>query len=241
MAQQAELELRTRVAAGRQRSLAGWFSFRKIHSIPHGSLIVRLMMAANDIQLANWSLVGWHEKQPRMRCHMQQGAIQYFLRLQCGHLREAIKLVRELRKEPDLMDRLSRCTPEARQAFASLVDCLRDGPNYQKYEDLIGRMRDKIAFHYDPAQVTKALKRLAEKTSLTGKVTLGMDVFLERFNLADAVTNTIFVREIMGVEPGGDVNEEFNRIRDFVNKLCTSYLRFVREFATNHLRECAPA
>ena len=66
-----------------------------------------------------------------------------------------------------------------------------------------------------------------------------MDLFLERFNLADTVMNTIFVREIVGVGPGGDVNKEFNRIRDFVNELCTSYLRFVREFATNYLRECA--
>ena len=186
-------------------------------------------MAANDIELANWTLVTWHEEQPGMRRHMQQGAIQYFVRLQCAHLREAINLVSELRKQPDLMDRLSRCTPEARRAFTNLLDCLRDGRNYQKYETLIGRIRNKTAFHYDPAQVTKALERLAEGNSFTAKVTLGMDLFLERFNLADTVMDTIFVREIVGVGPGGDVHKEFNRIRDFVNELCTSYLRFVRE------------
>ncbi len=241
MAQQAELHLRTRLAAGRQRALTGWFSFKKIRSAPHASLIVRMMMAANDIQLANWSLVGWHEKQPGMRRHMQQGAIQYFIRLQCGHLREAIKLIRELRRQPDLMDRLSRCTSEAKRAFTNLEDCLRDGDNHQKYEDLIGRMRDEIAFHYDPAQTKKALERLAEENSLAAKVTLGMDIFLERFNLADAVMNTIFVRALMRVEPSCDVNKEFNSIREFVNKLCTSYLRFAREYAVNYLREYASA
>jgi len=68
-----------------------------------------------------------------------------------------------------------------------------------------------------------------------------MDIFLERFNLADAVMNTIFVRELMHVEPSCDVNKEFNRIREFVNKLCTSYLRFAREYAVNYLREYASA
>jgi hypothetical protein len=100
-------------------------------------------------------------------------------------------------------------------------------------------MRNKIAFHYDDAQVKQALVRLANANSPTAKVTLGMDYFLERLDLADAVMETIFVREIMRVPPAGNVDQEFNRIRAFVNELCISYLRFVREFATNYVREYA--
>ncbi len=192
---QPELHLRTRVAAGRQRSLTGWFSFERIQAAPHGSLVVRLMMAANDMQLANWSVVPWHGAQRPVHRHMQQGAIQYFIRLQSGHLREALKLVGKLRKEPQLLDRVTRCSIEARHAFFKLVDCLRGGPDHQKYEALIGRMRNQIAFHYDESQVKKALVRLADGNSpVRAKVTLGMDYFLDRFNLADTVTETIFVR-----------------------------------------------
>ena len=237
---QPELHLRTRVAAGRQRSLTGWFSFEKIQSAPHSSLVVRLMMAANDMQLANWSVVPWHGAQRPMHRHMQQGAIQYFIRLQSGHLREALKLVGEVRREPQLLDRVARCSVEARHAFSKLVDCLRGGPDHQKYEALIGRMRNQIAFHYDESQVKKALVRLADANSpVRAKVTLGMDYFLDRFNLADTVTETIFVREIMGIPPGADVEQEFNRSRKFVNELCVGYLRFVREFAINYIREYA--
>jgi hypothetical protein len=100
--------------------------------------------------------------------------------------------------------------------------------------------RNKIAFHYDEAQVKKALVRLADMNSpVRAKVTLGMDYFLDRFNLADTVTETIFVREIMSIPPGGDVEQEFNRSRKFVNELCAGYLRFVREFAINYIREYA--
>lgn len=66
-----------------------------------------------------------------------------------------------------------------------------------------------------------------------------MDYFLDRFNLAHTVTETIFVREIMGIPPGADVEQEFNRSRKFVNELCVGYLRFVRELAVNYMREYA--
>jgi len=52
------------------------------------SLIIRLMMACNDISLANQCLGKHKEDQGRMSKHAQQGALMYFVRLQCGIKRD---------------------------------------------------------------------------------------------------------------------------------------------------------
>jgi hypothetical protein len=238
MSEPSELKVGIRLRKGLQKSLTGWFSFERLASAQHGSLIVRLMMAANDMNLANWSLIGWHEPQPGMRRHMQQGAIQYFIRLQCGHLREAMKLITEIRNDANMINRLKKSSAEARRAFATLEDCLPGGANHDEYEKLVGRMRNKMAFHYDPVQVAKALQRLADGNRVE-KITLGMDIFLGRFNLADTLMSTIFTREIMGVPAGDNPSREFDRVRAFIDDLCVSYLRFVNEFSVNYLRDYA--
>jgi hypothetical protein len=50
-----------------------------------GVVLVRLMMACNDMTLANESLAEWKPEQPRDRAYRQLGAMRYFVRLQMGH------------------------------------------------------------------------------------------------------------------------------------------------------------
>lgn len=61
-------------------------------------LVVKLMMACNDMQLANEALSSWKENQPRNRQCRQAGAKMYFARLQMAHLHEALKIIEEIRK-----------------------------------------------------------------------------------------------------------------------------------------------
>ncbi len=49
----------------------------------------QLTSACNDISLANQCLAKYKEDQGRMRKHVQIGALMYFVRLECGHLKEA--------------------------------------------------------------------------------------------------------------------------------------------------------
>ena len=64
---------------------------------PHANLVVRLMRAADDIALANWGLNHYtNADEPRLRRHVQQGARRYFVRLQCGHMAEGLKLIEEV-------------------------------------------------------------------------------------------------------------------------------------------------
>jgi hypothetical protein len=80
-----------------------WYTdFRRLQSDPDGVLLVRLMQAANDIYLANWSNEKYEPRNedqlPALEKHMRIGANQYFIRLMSGHLNEGISLIPRIRR-----------------------------------------------------------------------------------------------------------------------------------------------
>jgi hypothetical protein len=70
-------------------------------------LVIKLMMACNDMQLANEAASNWKEDQPRNKQYRQAGARMYFIRLQMAHLHEALKIADEIRHDNQLMALLS--------------------------------------------------------------------------------------------------------------------------------------
>ena len=58
--------------------------------------VVKLMMACNDLSLANQALADWKKEQPNLRKSRQSGAQMYFVRLQIGHLYEGLKVIEEI-------------------------------------------------------------------------------------------------------------------------------------------------
>jgi hypothetical protein len=66
--------------------------YQKLHA--HGksaTLMVKMMIACIDLQLANEALSQWKGDQPRSRADRQPGARMYFTRLQIAHLFEAYR------------------------------------------------------------------------------------------------------------------------------------------------------
>jgi hypothetical protein len=110
-----------------ERTRTLWVDINRLHRSDPSGLVLRMMMAANDIALANWGLTEFKKPQPRLSRHMQNGACLYFIRLQCGHLSEALKLVGELNKDSDSKAGLERCNETARQAYSTLNSCLPGG------------------------------------------------------------------------------------------------------------------
>lgn len=226
-----------------RRSLSGYSNFATLARDPDGALITSLMIAANDISLANCEISRFQDegKMDRMERHLRSGAIQYFVRLMCGHLKEAVSLIEEVNGRPHLVALLKRCTPECQGAFDNLLQCATGGRDSKVFTQIIARMRHTIAFHYATRQVQRALNDLAQQSSVPpARYTLGLDFFLTRYDLADRVMDGILVRQIVGVPPGEDVYTALKPFEDFVNEKCASFDRFVREFAVNDLRKFAP-
>jgi len=199
---------------------------------------LRLMMAANDIALANWGLTEFKKPQPRLSRHMQNGACLYFVRLQCGHLSEALKLVAELNNDPNSKARIEHCNKTAKQAYLTLNGCLPGGVDHDRFTKWVERIRHNVTFHYDPRSAQRALARLAAQRT-TGSVTLGTRMGLWRFNLADIVTDSIICRQILEIPADADLRAEADKMAVFGGQVCVSFLEFAGNYALQFVRDHA--
>ena len=205
-----------------------------------GILIIRLMMAANDLALADWGFKQFKQEQPRLQRHAQLGACRYFIRLLCGHLNEAIKLVQEVRDTPSLSCLIERCTQPTREAFGRLTACLRGESQYREFQKYIGQIRHNVAFHYQSTPVARALAdRSSRQEARRATITRGTDLSLWRFNLADDILDSIVCRQLWRIPKTADLRAEADRISDFCSSFCQDFFNFCGEFIFRYIREHA--
>ncbi len=204
------------------------------------SLFIRLMMACNDISLANQCQARFREEQKPIKKHVQQGALMYFVRLQSGHLKEALDLIQKVKDDQQLLERAKKCSPYAQECFNRLVDCLSTGPDYQKFHDYVIKVRNKTVFHYDRPLVERALKdRASREESYRSKITMGDHIDLWRFELSDDIVDSIITRHIWKIPRTANTRVEADRILDFGSNLCVSFLDFCGEFVSSYILERA--
>lgn len=195
-----------------------------------GILVVQLMRAADDIALANWGLRFFKEPQPNIRRHLQAGACRYFIRLQCGHLSEALPLTAQLQRFPGLVSILDGSPAHVRRAHQRLTQYLPSGPRRDRFEQWIRSIRNRLAFHYDRSLVERALTRRAGRPdSQLSSITRGTDISLWRFNVADDLEDTIICRELWKIPYGANVRREADRRADFGSRMCSDFLDFAGE------------
>lgn len=207
---------------------------------PDANLIIRLMRAADDIALANWGLRQFTEEQPRRLKHVQAGARRYFVRLQCGHLVEGMKLIKEIRNSPSLSALVPQCEAFAQEAFRRLGECARGGSRHADFKRCVELVRHKAAFHYDPKLVGNALKSRASRPgSSKCTITRGTEVGLWRSGLADDIEDTIVCRLLWNIPLSADLQAEANKMAAFGSDLCRDFLDFVGELSFRYLRQSA--
>ncbi len=213
-----------------------YVSFRKLCGSAHSTVVLRLMMAFNDISRANHSLSKYKREQPRVRRHVQMGARMYFVRLQCGHLNEAMKVIREIRDDAALQAEVSRCSAEAQAAFDKLTSCLDGSPGATNFKRYVGAIRNKTAFHYDPNMTLAALNdRAGRDEASTSTITAGDDLSLWRFEAADYIMDSVVVCQLWKIPHTADLRIEADRIADYCADICLSFLIFACEFAFGYM------
>ena len=87
---------------------------------PRGATVIKLMMACNDLSLANQGLTEWKEEQTVSRESRRVGAGMYFIRLQLAHLHEGFKVIEAIRRDSVLMDLVQRCDSRSQASFQEL-------------------------------------------------------------------------------------------------------------------------
>jgi len=142
-----------------------FFDFQKLRNQGKSAItVVKLMMACNDLSLANESLSEWKEKDLKMMKQRQIGAGMYFVRTQLAHLHEGLKVIDAIRKDTVLKSLLRRCDNQTQGSFKQLEEFLPGGSRRAEFERLVGRVRHNLTFHYDESG--KLIERAIEDRGL---------------------------------------------------------------------------
>ncbi len=177
---------------------------------PGASLVVRLMMACNDLALSNECL-GWYDGRLSVtEKHLRTGARLYFLRLQLGHLTEAMKVVAEITADPFLMSVVRTCHPFAQEALERLRFFADGGAQHGWSQANVASVRHNLTFHYHESGkwVDWALSdRASRKEARWSSITRGDQAKRWRFNVADDIIDSIICRKIWKIPRSADLRE----------------------------------
>lgn len=208
------------------------------------SLIIRLMLACNDIAIANHCMSEFKTKQLRgIQQHIKHGTLLYFVRLQCGHLNEAISLIGELNvliNENSLSAKIfNKCTEETKNDFYNLRNCLEGFSKSQEFLEKIELIRHNTVFHYKANKLFKrAIKRRSEnQQGKYSSITRSNDVSFLRFNIADDIINTIIIRFLWKLEGDDDLQSRTDNASEFGSDLCKAFVNFCSEFIFRYIKE----
>lgn len=213
--------------------------FQKLESLgDEGLLLVQLMWVCNDLAVANQCL-GLTKDGRLLQPHQKLGGQLYFVRLQCGHIHEAMKLIEEIQNNPSLRARVKNCSEMAQKAFTRLEEYFSNDPVHKKHKEYLAQIRNNLVFHYQnrekKKQIKNALVRRASKPDgRLAPVTDSNDVRLLAFEAADRLLQTILCREIFKIKDP-NAEPEADKIVVYLADLCHSFVKFAADFAIRYM------
>jgi len=208
------------------------------------SLIIRLMMASNDITTANHAASTFKdgELKPTQE-HIRQGYRMYFIRIQTGHLNEAMKLIKELsdmlKTSKSLSATYEKCLPENKKNFLKLQECLPLGKTYNEFKQNVTKLRHKIVFHYNEKKLFKNAisNRIKDKKRKYSSITISDDIRFGRFNIADEIIDTVVCSDLWNLHDDSTLRNEADKHAQFGFELCVSFINFCKEFIFLYIKE----
>jgi hypothetical protein len=196
-------------------------------------IVIKLMMACNDLQLTNEALFEWKKDQPNLRKDRQLGAKMYFIRMQMAHLHEGLKIMQEIRNNNDLMNLVRQCDARTQEAFQNIEKVLPGGSDHNKFKKYLIPIRQNLAFHYNQSGklIQKALSDRASRPELQfSSLTRGDTAYLWHFKVADDIINSIVVRQIWGIPKTADLLVEADNIVEYLYHIFLCFIDFSGEF-----------
>lgn len=221
-------------SANLPRTITKFLSFERLQARGASAItVIRLMMACNDLSLANQSLSEWKNELPSTMKARQTGAGMYFVRTQLAHLHEGLKVIEEIKADPQLMALIARCDSQTQQSFKELEQFLPKAPKRHEFEQLVGRIRHNLTFHYDESGklIEQAVAdRAARPDAKTSSITRGDTAYLWHFKVADDIVDSVVVRQIWAIPRDKDIRAEADRIADRVHEIFLWFVDFSGEF-----------
>jgi hypothetical protein len=205
---------------------------------PDAAIVVKLMMACNDMALANEGLQRAKDELTGPLQFKRHGATLYYSRLESSHLMEGFAVLDALRNNTNLMAMVVTCDERTRASFAFLLDYLPGGPRRESFERNIVQVRNNLTFHYDESgkQIRRAIDDRASRiASNNTSVTRGSSMHFWRWGPADDLIDTIVVRQIWKIPRDSDLEAAVNEIVDEIHSLVLRYVDFCGAFIWRYI------
>ncbi|MDP9607231.1 UNVERIFIED_ORG: hypothetical protein J2W38_007052 [Variovorax paradoxus] len=203
---------------------------------PEAAVVIKLMMAANDMSYANQCLADYKEAIARGDHSVRPNGGLYWVRLQIAHLSEAFFILKQIQDSSELMKLVAQCDLRTRESFAKLQPFLPRGAKHPQFVQWVEKVRSNVTFHYQCDKlINKTIGKLASSPQhRLSSITRGDDVKLWHFQAADVVVDTIVVRELWQVpwttastegadEAAGNVHSVFVDFMDFAGEFIWRY------------------
>jgi hypothetical protein len=160
------------------------------------SVLIRLMLAINDIALAADANDAWAETTEHPRAHLKGRARRYFVRLIMSHVHEALKIIDEISRSPDLIAIVDQSDAHTRENFKKLIAIL-NSPERGR----LSRFRSNATFHYDKKVAAEHLQRVVgQDPAAPWGYSVGSTPVDWNFELGDAVMAHMVVKFVLGAD-----------------------------------------
>ncbi len=202
-------------------------------------LIVKLMMAFNDLAVSNEGLAACKERLAQKYTDKDRGAALYFMRVQASHLFEAMTIIDQVAASSLLQQLISTCSQRCREAFAKLLHIRTDATARQKFEQHFALMRNNVTFHYEHSgkRIARAMARCATRPINLTSITRGTEPYSWRFKVADDVVDSIVCRDIWKIPDGADLRAEADAAADYGHAIFLDFADLCAELIPRYVRD----
>ena len=198
---------------------------------PSSATVVKLMMACNDMSLANQSLARWKAEYQTKGTMRAWGACLYAIRAQFGHLYEGLDIIEAIRSDSQLLQIVDQCDRRTQESFQKLQAYLAPGMKRGELERFAGIVRSTVTFHYDQSGklVERAIAALARRGRVSS-VTRASTAPDWHFELADRVVDEVVCRQIWKIPEAANQSAEADKIVGELYELFLTFMDFAGEF-----------
>jgi hypothetical protein len=203
-------------------------------------IVVKLMMASNDLSLANDALGQWKKERQLSRKARQTGAGMYFVRTQLAHLYEGLKVIEEIREDSSLLAKVKNCGIQTQESFQNLEQFLPGGLKRLELIKLVGKVRHNLTFHYNQSSelIRRAISdRAARSEARHSSITSSDTAYLWYFKVADDIVDSIVVRQIWEIPKSADPRVEADKVADYVHQIFVSFMDFSTMFIWKYFED----
>jgi hypothetical protein len=196
------------------------------------SVVVRLMMALNDIAMANEGLGEWTVTQERRKLARQNGGRLYYGRMLMAHVYEALSIIEDIQVSSKLKMLVDACDPATQSSFDRVAAFLK-AADY----GMLCRIRNNASFHYDSKLAVRAVEQIDKKfPAHLSTYSLGHDPLDWYFELGDLASDRIVVRDIFKAPENADVRAAIDPILTRMHMMASAFSDFAGHFIRNQLK-----